>query len=146
MEKRQLSRYFWLAGVVVLFFSSWAIWVFPEHPFGKDVPGCAFFILGWMGVGIGELAWFANPLIFIGWLYFVQARYFLALRWSISASVFALQTYLIFVLPTWPSPGHSSRAFWQAPIHFQVLGPGFYLWLSSMVLTAIGAHYYLRRH
>lgn len=95
--------------------------------------GLRILILGWMGVLVGQLAWFANPLWLIGATAFALQKWSVALISLGTALFFALNTLLLFVIPL---PADESKINNTSLVRLRI---GFYLWLGSMTVLFIRA-------
>lgn len=80
---------------------------------------------------IYHLGWYANPLLFLSWLLLLVKRSSVfAIMSSVISLLLALTTFYIEEFPA-NEAGSMTRVTGY--------GPGFYLWLASIVLTLIAA-------
>ena len=87
-------------------------------------------LVGWIGVLTGIFAWLANPLLALAWALFLLKLDQL----SAIASVLAAVTAASFLRET-------SIMVSEAPTYAKITGhgPGYWLWLSSMLVMIAGA-------
>jgi len=99
-------------------------------------PGWGLLLFGWAGVFYGcmfQFAWFANPLLFIGWIFLLLKQKWWACLGGSSAFLVALQTLQMFSKPV---PGFEQSS--DSTIMVK-LGAGFYFWTATMLLVVVGA-------
>jgi len=94
---------------------------------GDDIQGYWVFILGWMGIVIFQLSWFANPLNLLALLLLLK-RPRLSFLLSILAFVLASQTLSFSEIPIGL---HANK------IYIKELGLGFYFWYLSQGLILL---------
>ncbi|GAB0156996.1 hypothetical protein CHRYSEOSP005_22650 [Chryseobacterium sp. Alg-005] len=85
-------------------------------------------LLGWAESSGGK-SWFANPLIFTSWIFLLFKKTKISIVISLLATCLAL-SYLSADTITVDEAGHKSL--------IAGYGAGFYLWISSCVLTCVG--------
>jgi hypothetical protein len=93
-----------------------------------DIQGIWILLIGWMGLIIFQLSWFANPLNLLA-LLLVSKRPTLALLLSILAVFLASQTLSLSEIPI----GLNNEK-----IHIKEMGLGFYFWYLSQGLFLTG--------
>jgi ABC-type branched-subunit amino acid transport system permease subunit len=94
--------------------------------------GHSGFLLGFVCLlfGFGEIAWFANPVFFAGLLAFRLRKDLLAGTLAAIAVAIAMTTIRITEVPK--NEGGQMT-------NIQGFGPGFYLWVTSMVILLVVA-------
>ena len=109
---------------------------------GDSFGGLQTLLIGWMGLfavgdedygGIGLFAWYANLFLFPIWLGLVFSKLRFATIGGLVLTIFGLglASISIFVKTLLLDEGGSTAAVTS-------MGFGFYLWLSSFVICAIG--------
>jgi hypothetical protein len=95
-------------------------------------PGDSSFLLGIVCLLLGwsSIQWFANPCFVMSAIRLKQKRYVAAAVWSSVATALALSTFSLREIV-------ANEAGQKSPI--VGYGPGFYLWLVSIVTILIGA-------
>jgi len=94
--------------------------------------GGTVFLVGWMAALVGQLAWFANLLLFGSWISLIFRSRFGAVVFSLVALLIASQTYTLFGDPLPADEGGVNK---MALTHIL---PGFYFWLSSIIISVMG--------
>jgi hypothetical protein len=90
-------------------------------------------VTGWLGVLIGQFAWFANPMLWLSMVAFFLRRLFIAL-FLVALSLFmATNTFLLYTQEVPADEGGVNILIFQSP-HL-----GFFLWVGSMLLISLGA-------
>jgi hypothetical protein len=104
---------------------------------GNPDLGYEILLQGWLGVFQGIVAWYANCLFLFGLLYLYLRMYKLATYFSLFALALGLQS-LFFSVKYLDESGVNTATV-------DHLGPGFYLWMLSFALLAIGSAALYRR-
>jgi hypothetical protein len=88
------------------------------------------FLLGWLGLLAGTIAWLANPLLIAAWVLFWLRRDRIALALGVAALVCAL-SFL----------GVGKLLVSEAPTFAAVtgFGLGYWLWVASIMVIAVGS-------
>lgn len=94
---------------------------------GDDLYGVWILLIGWMGVVVFQLSWFANPLNLLA-LLLMSTKPRVSLLLTIVAFLLASQTFLFSEIPV---------GFHQERIFIKELGMGFYLWYVANGLFAV---------
>lgn len=85
----------------------------------------------------GVFAAYANPLLWLGWLFLLRRKNRAALFCLLPACLLSLQTFEMYWLH-WPlDEGGVKRALLA---HLQI---GFFLWFASLLIAAAAAYYWL---
>ena len=95
----------------------------------ESLKGIELLFAGLFGLLMGNFAGFANPLLWLSWLFLGFRRYRAAAIASGLALVFAMQTFQMMVQPYLFDEAGVRQGYLQAP---QV---GFFAWTASMVLV-----------
>ena len=95
---------------------------------GEDIQGFWMLLIGWMGIVILQLSWFANPLNLLA-LLLLTRRPLLALFLSLIAFLLASQAFGFSEIPA--GLNHEK-------LFVKDMGLGFYFWYISHVLFLIG--------
>lgn len=95
--------------------------------------GFQILLMGWMGVFVGQLAWFANPLFALGLLLLSLRRRTAALVSGAVAVLVACDTFVLFSQQLPANEGDVGKLI------LQHLKAGFYLWAAALVLLPLGA-------
>jgi hypothetical protein len=92
------------------------------------------FLLGWLGLLSGTIAWFANPLLIAAWILFARRRYWIALALGVAALFCALSFLNV-----------DTVAVSEAPTFAKVTGYrlGYWLWVASMIVITLGSGFAL---
>jgi hypothetical protein len=88
------------------------------------------FLLGWLGLLSGTIAWFANPLLIAAWVLFRLRRYWIALALGVAALFCALSFLNV-----------DTVVVSEAPTFAKVtgFGLGYRLWIASMIVITAGS-------
>jgi hypothetical protein len=95
--------------------------------------GFQILLMGWMGVFVGQLAWFANPLFALGLLLLSLRRRTAALVCGTGAMLAAGDTFVLFSQQLPANEGGVGKLI------LQHLRAGFYFWAAALVLLPLGA-------
>ncbi len=140
-DKKPIRNFFSGAGcwgsLVVIGFSLFLFLlacVTPAMVFDKDMWfGIQVFVLGWQGLFLGQLGWFANLFWLLSLLLAFLRRWFLTLAATLMALLIALDAFS-FVGATVPlDEGFVNKMTFES---YQV---GFYFWFASIAAIGIGA-------
>ena len=96
---------------------------------GDDLYGIWILLIGWMGVIVFQLSWFANPLNLLA-LLLMSTKPRVSLLLSVLAFLLASQTFRFSEIPI---------GFNQERIFIKELGIGFYLWYTANGLFVVAA-------
>jgi hypothetical protein len=88
--------------------------------------GLGLLFIGW----IGDISWYANPLIFIAWIFYKYKIYIISLAFSFLATSFALSFLTTESLVVSTAPHYADIVRY---------GLGYYLWILSMVSSIIAS-------
>src|SRR5262249_41920588 len=91
-----------------------------------DVQGWVLLVFGWMGVFQGAAGWFANPCFFLATVAMMLRADRIAIPAGAAAVAFALMSFLVRDIR------QGDLVVNGAIVGY---GPGFFLWLSAMVLS-----------
>jgi hypothetical protein len=96
-------------------------------------------LLGWQAIFVGNFGWIANPLLFLSLLLILMRR------WRIAAACATLG--LLFALHSLMLVGERIVADGAGVTHMVLsrMYGGFYLWLTSILITAGGSIWWWRR-
>jgi len=88
------------------------------------------FLIGWLGLLSGTIAWFANPLLIAAWVLFWLRRYWIALALG-AAALFCALSFL----------NVDTVVVSEAPTFAKVtgFGLGYWLWITSMIVITAGS-------
>jgi hypothetical protein len=88
------------------------------------------FLLGWLGLFSGTIAWFANPLQIAALVLFTRRRYWIAFALGIAASFCALSFLNV-----------DKVMVSEAPTFAKItgFGLGYWLWVASMIVITVGS-------
>src|SRR5262249_32211982 len=89
---------------------------------GRPAPALLLFLIGWLGVFLGFIAWLANPLLLMGWILLAVRRRRSAAACAFAAAVCA-GSFLFCKPIVSDDAGHRSR--------ITGYGLGYWLWLAS---------------
>jgi hypothetical protein len=89
--------------------------------------------IGWMGVLIGQLGWYANPLLWLGVVALLLRRLYIAMALVCLSLCLALNTFFLYLQPVPADAASTNRLLFQHP---QV---GFFLWIGSILVIGAGA-------
>ncbi len=95
--------------------------------------GLRILSLGWLGILVGQVAWFANPLWLISVLLLASRKWIAAIIFSGLALLVAANTLLLFVMPL---PADESGMNKTSLERFRI---GFYCWLASLAVPFVRA-------
>ena len=102
-----------------------------------DWPGYLILLVGWLGVadGLSNLAWIANPLIFVAWIaiWFGHSRY--GLMWALPAFAFAVS----FSYARAAIAKSDHRPLTGSWIGTWGLETGYWLWLAAIAIGCLAA-------
>jgi len=112
---RLIARLLVIAGLVCYSLSLYLVGLYTS---GDDLYGIWILLIGWMGIVVFQLSWFANPLNLLA-LLIMSSKPRVSLLLTILAFLLASQTFLFTEIPT---------GFNQERIYIKELGIGFYLW------------------
>jgi len=101
--------------------------------------GVGLAIIGWIAILVGQFGWFANLPLLIGWLMVAVRRTRAAAFCGAIAFLLALLTLQLMFKSFAAGDDHTSVSTVSR------LGPGFFLWLGSMLVLPIGAVFLERR-
>lgn len=87
---------------------------------------------GWMGVFVGQFAWFANPLLLGAWICLAVRTRRWTLVFALGALLVGAHTLFLFGRPLPADESGSNK------ITLTQLLPGFYAWAASMVSVGLG--------
>jgi hypothetical protein len=128
------SRFLWVIGAVGLFGVACFLPALKFPGENNFWPGGATFCMGFLGFLVGEFGWLANFALIASWISMALAHYKTALVLSAIALLLALDTFALYVIAV---PADESGT--NPPVHLQSLGPGFWLWLTSILVIVAGA-------
>lgn len=109
-----------------------------EYCAGWDTPvaasnyGFGILVMGFLGVFVGVFAWFANPLMLLALVLAMFKKRIAAMILSVSSIAIGLQSYMLEAVPFNESSTDSGNL--NLVDH---LGPGFYLWMGSLVTLSV---------
>ena len=112
---RLIARLLVMAGLVCYSLSLYSVGLYTS---GDDLYGIWILLIGWMGIVVFQLSWFANPLNLLA-LLIMSSKPRISFLLTILAFLLASQTFLFAEIPT---------GFNQERIYIKELGIGFYLW------------------
>jgi hypothetical protein len=95
--------------------------------------GYMVLFLGWMGPFIGQFAWYANPLLFVGTITFLFRKWIATLVFIALTLLMAANTFLLFFQEV-PADEAGVNMLVLQNLHI-----GFYLWIASILTIGIGA-------
>jgi hypothetical protein len=88
---------------------------------------------GWLGIFVGQFAWFANPLLAIAWLLVLLRRWIGATVTTVLALLVAANTFQLYAGEI---PGDEGGV---VKLHFEYPHVGFAFWMLSMFVVLVGA-------
>lgn len=91
-------------------------------------------LLGPLGLFYGHISWLANPLMSVAAYYLIRSRYVRSMVITGVAVLLALTAAISLSLN--PMPANEGGV---GELRLRSFGPGFYLWICSMVALAAGA-------
>ena len=95
--------------------------------------GLNILLLGWMGVFIGQFAWFANPFIALSALILLFRQWLAAIIAILIGLAISLNTFALFGQEIPADEANVNK------LTLVSLGPGYYLWVASMLVILLGA-------
>jgi hypothetical protein len=110
---------------VFIFRGSWAF------NSGTAVSGGEILLCGWLGILVGTIGWYANPLFALGLILFAAGNYRVSRWMALAALVISLSSLLVRELPTGSTSGEATA--------IASFGPGIYAWLGAMALLTAGS-------
>lgn len=120
----------WVAGSVLFFGVACGMPAIEAmHRDGDHFAWSGFHALtrGWLGFVDGQLAWYANPPLAMGWLYLMWWRPRAALLCGLLALALSFHTHRGFTVPQ-----IGDELFYQRPL------AGYYFWMGSIILLTLG--------
>ena len=96
----------------------------------KWSPGWGLLLFGWMGLLSGTLAWLANPLLFVSWVFLAMSKFRLAFYVALGAFLFAMSFLLNSEVISSTRPDYSKIVGY---------GIGYWLWIASALIVTVGA-------
>lgn len=131
-QRNSLSLNFWeitsklliIAGLVCFSLSLYYVALFTS---GDDLFGIWILLIGWIGIIVFQLSWFANPLNLLA-LLLLSTKPKLSLLLTLIAFLFASQSFFFSEIPIGLN---------QEKIFIQEFGIGFYLWYVANVFFVI---------
>ena len=101
---------------------------------GPDpMSGFNILMIGWMGVFVGQFAWFANPFLLLSAILFIFRKWRFALAFMMIALTISLDTFMLFGQEIPADEANVNK------LTLVSLGPGYYLWMASMLSILLGA-------
>lgn len=115
-----------IAGLICFSLSLYYVALFTS---GDDLHGVWILLIGWIGLVVFQLSWFANPLNLLA-LLLLSTKPKISLFLSVIAFLVASQSFWFSEIPT---------GFNQEKIFIKELGMGFYLWYlaNGIIVFAI---------
>jgi hypothetical protein len=106
-------------------------------PSDNSAPAFWLFLIGWMGLMVGTVAWLANPILGLSWYFAVRcSRWYEACLCSLASQLLALS----FLTHKSLSGG------WANQTHYITsYGIGYWLWIGSISISLIGCIVALRQ-
>jgi hypothetical protein len=95
--------------------------------------GYMVLLLGWLGPFIGQFAWYANPVLFVGMITFLVRQWVATIVLIALSLLMAANTFLLFF------QGVPADEAGVNMLTLQNLHIGFYLWIASILTIGIGA-------
>jgi hypothetical protein len=89
--------------------------------------------IGWLGLLVGQIAWYANPVIVLSLLFVLLRRWGLTLVVSGASLLIAANTFLLFHKELPADEGSVVK------LRLERLGFGFFFWLASIFAIVVGA-------
>lgn len=119
------TAFLWLASILL------PVTIAPPGFVDHNLPlGLLILLLGWLGVGVGQVAWFAN----VGfWTSFFLLRKDRQVSRNLGFAVAAATTGLGLSAFLWNASVDEENAADIVLIHY---GPGFYCWLLAVLLIS----------
>lgn len=139
---RQFKRVIVIVGVA-LYVCALPLPAFHEAPQDVEVQySYSLLMIGWMGILVGYVAWFANPVVWLSWVLLLRGKWFVATVSALVATVLISRFHATTQM-SWPLCEH------QCNPYITGWGSGYWLWLASAVwtlaLSVIGMLFYLRK-
>jgi len=103
-----------------------------DLPVADSYYGYQVLPMGILGIFLGMFAWFANPLMLAAGLLSAFGKRVVAMILSVSSVALGLQSYALDAVPF--NEGSMKADNLNFVDH---LGPGFYLWMGSLVVLAV---------
>jgi len=101
--------------------------------------GFRILTIGWLGLLVGQIAWYANPVIGLSLLLVLLRRWIGALVIALISLAIAANTLLLFYKELPADEGNVVK------LRLERLGFGFFFWLASILAIAVGAIILRRR-
>jgi hypothetical protein len=101
-----------------------------DNPHVWNDPAIFPLVIGWLGIFQGVVAWYANPLLFVAWVLFFIGMRRLATAFLVGAFVLAVSFLSVKSLQASDAPTYTDVTGY---------GAGYFLWLASIFVSAIGA-------
>ena len=95
--------------------------------------GFNILMIGWMGVFVGQFAWFANPFILLSGIVFLFRQWLASILVILVGLAISLNTFTLFGQEIPADEANVNK------LSLVSLGPGYYLWIASMVVILGGA-------
>lgn len=95
--------------------------------------------IGWLGLLVGQIAWYANPVIALSLLFVLLRRWVLTLVVSGVSLLIAANTLLLFFKELPADEGNVVK------LRLEHVGFGFFFWLASILAIAVGSVILRRR-
>jgi hypothetical protein len=103
-----------------------------DSPVAASYYGYRILLMGFLGVLVGQFAWFANPLMLLALLLSTFKKRLASMILSVSSIALGLQSYVLEAVPFNESSMDSDN------LNFvDHLGRGFYLWMGSLVTFSV---------
>lgn len=119
-----LAKLLIIAGLICFSLSLYSVALFTS---GDDLYGIWVLLIGWMGIFLFQLSWFANPLNLLA-LLILSSKPKLSLLLTMIAFLLATQSFFFSEIPT---------SLNQEKIFMKEFGIGFYLWYVANVLFVV---------
>jgi hypothetical protein len=129
---KRRSRLYWLLGSIILFVAACPLETLRLSEAGA-LQGWQILVLGWLGFVSLQFGWYANLFLVGAWVSLATAEYEEAAIMSIGACFLGLQTFLLYWIGV---PGNDMDL--GPRCYLQSLGPGFYVWMASILSTIVG--------
>ncbi len=91
-------------------------------------PGFVLLAIGWLGLFVGQFAWYANPLLWAAWVSLWKEHCGRAIVLGAIAFALGLHTFTLVEIPNFTTG-----------IEVEGVGIGVYVWLGSMAVLVVGA-------
>ena len=96
-------------------------------------PGIQTLAMGWMGLAVEQVAWFANPVMVLSVIFLLARRWLTSAVIALVALIIASDTWLLFSKDIPADEGGVNK---MKLVH---IGIGCFFWLASIVAIMIGA-------